>query len=179
MSVIEVQLSQASIKRAISKLKKAKKAINKATDNYHEKCVDEAERKIDIVAQSALQVLGESSSLSVRHENLKSADSKTTIVSLVGEEAVFVEFGTGIVYNGPIGSTPHTQYDESYDNSQFSIGSWSLGPNGKRFLAEGDHWRHRHKKYYGWEPFEPITEGIKSVIDNQGNFARESFGSLK
>ena len=179
MSVIKVELSQKSVQSAINKLKKLQKKIDKATDDYHEQCVNEAERLIDIRAQSAVHVLPDGSPLTVSHETAKSKGNLTTIVSLVGSQAVFVEFGTGVVFNGGIGSQPHTQYDTSYDNSRFAIGSWSLGPQGAGYLDRGDSWWYYGKEYVGWEPFEPMEFGIKGVIAMHRKFAEDSFGSIK
>lgn len=179
MSVIKVQLSQKSVQSAINKLKKLQKKIDRATDNYHKQCVNEAEEQINIVAQEAVRSIPDGSPLTVSHNTTKQGNTTTSIVSLVGSQAVFVEFGTGVVFNGDIGSQPHDQYDTSYDNSRFAIGSWSLGPDGSGNLADKDYWRYHGKKQYGWQPYEPIYNGIKGIIAMHRKFAEDSFGSIK
>lgn len=179
MSVIKVELSQKSVQSAINKLKRLKKNIDKATDDFHEQCAAEAERMMDIKLQSALSSIPKVQPSTISRENAKQGDTRVSIVSMRGQSAAFIEFGTGVVFNGGFGALPHTQSDPAYDNSWAYMGSWSETHVGYLTAEGGESWWYDGREYLGWKPFEPVEFGIQGVKTKCDSFAKDSFGSIK
>ena len=93
-----------------------------------------------------------------------------TVVVASGEDAIWVEFGTGVHYNGSVGTSPHPKGSEL----GFTIGTYGKGM-GKRDVwgftdDEGFHLTH------GAPAVMPMYNAVKLVSDEIVEIAREVFG---
>ena len=93
----------------------------------------------------------------------------TATLSLVGEQAVFVEFGAGIHYNGKAGSSPHDLGVEL----GYTIGSYGMGQgaNDYWFHKEGGEWVQSE----GTEAAMPLFRAGQAMRNNLVSKAREAF----
>lgn len=96
----------------------------------------------------------------------------TTLIIADGEDAVFMEFGAGVYYNGAVGSSPNPWGNDL----GFTIGSYGKG-NGKKEVwaytgADGQiHLTH------GTPASMPLYKAVQSVRQDIVNIAREVFAS--
>lgn len=98
-------------------------------------------------------------------------DGNVTVVMATGEDAVFIEFGAGVYYNGPVGSSPHPKGGEL----GFTIGGYGKGYGAKEVWGfyDGGHLVLTH----GTPASMPMYRGLKEVCDRIGEIAREVFSS--
>ena len=92
-------------------------------------------------------------------------------LSLVGEDAAFVEFGAGVHYNGEAGSSPHPWGADL----GFTIGSYGMhqGLNDYWFYKEDGEW----KKSHGTPAEMPLFRAGQAMRNNLMRVAREAFRS--
>jgi hypothetical protein len=94
-----------------------------------------------------------------------------TVVFADGEDAVFMEFGAGVYYNGAAGSSPNPLGA----NLGFTIGSY--GPNGAKetwgYYGEDGELHLTH----GTPASMPLYKAVQSVRQDLVQIAKEVFGS--
>ena len=92
-------------------------------------------------------------------------------LSLVGEDAAFVEFGAGVHYNGEAGSSPHPWGADL----RFTIGSYGYG------LGKNDSWHYQSgagwKTSKGTEATMPLFHAGQAMRNNLMMVARQAFRS--
>lgn len=127
--VISMSLSTASIRKAIQELEAYSQSLKQRSDtlclriaelirNYAQEGFSSA------VADTAINRASKSANVEVTVE--KRGDSAYAVVAS-GEDAVWVEFGAGVYYNGAAGSSPHPKGSEL----GFMIGGYGKG-HGRR-----------------------------------------------
>ena len=95
-----------------------------------------------------------------------------TLVIANGEDAVFMEFGAGVYYNGAVGSSPNPLGTEL----GFTIGSYGKG-NGRKEV-----WGYRGEDgqihlTHGAPASMPLYKAVQSVSRDIARIAREVFAS--
>ena len=94
----------------------------------------------------------------------------TTLVIAKGEDAVWVEFGAGVYYNGSAGSSPHPKGSKL----GFTIGGYGYGMGRKNtwgFYEDGELLLTR-----GAPAKMPMYNALKSACDEISIIAQEVFG---
>lgn len=94
----------------------------------------------------------------------------TTLVIAKGEDAVWVEFGAGVYYNGSAGSSPHPRGQEL----GFTIGGYGYGMGKKKtwgFYEDGELLLTR-----GAPAKMPMYNALKNACDEISIIAQEVFG---
>lgn len=98
-------------------------------------------------------------------------EGDTTVVIANGSDAVFVEFGAGVMNNGSVGSSPHPKGQEL----GFTIGGYGKG-NGRKEVwgfYEGGQLVLTH----GTPASMPMYRGMKEACDQIASIAGEVFKS--
>lgn len=94
----------------------------------------------------------------------------TAILSIEGEDVMFVEFGAGISKNGPPGQSPN----KLGNKLGYVIGSYGLG-QGKNeywYYKEDGEWH----KSYGTQATMPMYSADRHIRDNFASIAKRVFG---
>lgn len=129
---ISIVLSEKGIDEAIKELNEYKLDIRKKTELLRERIAqrlaDEADRGFaNAVADTIVEQGGTVNNLhSVVAVGVENRD-KVSVVIAKGEDVIWIEFGSGIYYNGSAGSSPHPRGAEL----GFVIGGYGEG-KGKR-----------------------------------------------
>ena len=97
------------------------------------------------------------------------ADSgNVTVVFTSGKEAVFIEFGAGVYYNGAVGSSPHPLGAQM----GYTIGGYGKGK------GQYDIWRTPGGGWSFGTPAEmPMYRGMQEAIQAFDSIVREVFGN--
>ena len=132
--VIEINLFDTkSINKAIKEVKDYQEWLLRKTDELRLRIAEliqtEAQQGFDSAVMSVEAKTGSviKPSVSVTVKD----DGVTTAVIAHGEDAVFVEFGAGVYYNGSSGSSPHPKGADF----GFTIGSYGYGLGNRRAWA--------------------------------------------
>ena len=121
---IFVQLSERSITVALKQINVFKKQIIAKTLMLQKRIAEELESEMksgfaSAVCDNLLNSGGRSPDVKVS----VSEKGETTLVIASGEDAIWCEFGSGIYYNTPVGTSPHPKGSEL----GFTIGSYGKG----------------------------------------------------
>lgn len=172
--VIQIGLSEQEVDRAIKELAEYKRDFLKKVHIFRERVAariaSEAQTEFNGAVVDDLVNGGEklvnvdvSIGSSVKHGSM-------TIVIANGEDAVWVEFGTGVYHNGTAGSSPHPRGAEL----GFTIGGYGKGL-GKRqtwgYYEDG-----KLKLTRGTPARMPMERAFLSVCNEIPEIAREVFG---
>lgn len=173
--VISFGLSESEINRAIKELAEYKQEILRKTELLREKVAqrlaDEARSGFSgaIVDEQILK--GGSASPKYAQVDV-SVDNRgsVTVVVAKGEDAVWVEFGAGVYFNGSPGSSPHPRGAEL----GMTIGGFGKG-NGKKetwgFYEDGE-----LKLSRGTPARMPMSRAVTTVCNDIQEIAKEVFG---
>ena len=101
------------------------------------------------------------------HAAMGSNGNVSAVLSLIGEQAAFVEFGAGIHYNPVPNSSTHPLGVEL----GFTIGSYGA--------HQGLHeeWTHKGETYQGTPAAMPLFHAKRAIEDNATSIARKAFRS--
>lgn len=173
MKTINVQLSEAGIQQAI-------KEIDEWNKQFQERVREFAKRLADEGCHITQMKIFANVSSEYKPDTVKvyadaSPDGNLTYkVSyyMEGREAIFIEFGAGVYYNGPLGSSRHPKAGDM--NGDVTIGSWSFGPNGKG-LAGNDGWFYGGRYTHGTPTFMPMYSGAQELAQKIQTIAKEVF----
>lgn len=92
-----------------------------------------------------------------------------TVVIAEGEEVYFVEFGAGVYFNGPVGTSPHPYGSElgmtvgSYSKRNPEKLVWGFTKDGTKYVTRGT------------PASQPMYNAMKYVCDEIDRIAREVF----
>lgn len=112
-------------------------------------------------------------------------NSNVSIVIANGEDAVFIEFGAGVYYNGSAGSSPHPWTDQ---NPTFLIGEYGKGYGKKNVWAlPKEMWTEtttdkdgnvkvKPMLTHGTPAAMPMYRGVQDALRVIGGLAQEVFG---
>ena len=165
MRKITIQLSEASIHQAIKELKEYKRDLARKVQKLIDLMVQYGE---DYAINQVGHVdTGETLSTIHGYRN----GNKGVIVA--GGNAIWLEFGTGVRYNGPKGSSPHPMGGEL----GMKIGEYGLGhgadPNGWWYYDEAEQSHHT----YGVAANMFMWKTARELERIAPELAREVFGA--
>lgn len=173
--VITFGLSESEISRALKELAEYKQEILRKTELLREKVADRLADEARSGFNGAIvdeQIL-KGGSASPKYAQVDvSADNRgsVTVVVASGEDAVWVEFGAGVYFNGSPGSSPHPRGAEL----GMTIGGFGKG-NGKKetwgFYEDGE-----LKLSRGTPARMPMSRAVTTVCNDIQEIAREVFG---
>jgi hypothetical protein len=176
--VIKIGLNTKDIDSAIREVEKYKQDFLRKVDVFR----DRLAKEITDIAQSGfnsamvddiLPGYGSSRSASVKVD----FDSKGNITTVFtsGEDAIWVEFGSGVYHNGSVGSSPHPQGAKL----GYTIGSYGKG------YGKGNVWGYYTNPdektglvlTHGTPATMPMYNAMKTVSAKVISIAREVFGA--
>ena len=173
---ISFGLSEEDIDRAIRELEHYKQEIVKKTELLREKV---AQRLADEADQGFAQAVSDTiistgGLVSELHSNVDvSVDNRgsVTVVIANGEDAVWIEFGSGVYYNGSPGTSPHPSGAEL----GMTIGGYGLG-HGKQSVWGYYDETHNLVLTHGAPATMPMSKAITTVLNEISSIAKEVFG---
>ena len=179
--IIKCDLSVESIDKAIRQLDRYKKRLEK----LNEKLVKELVQKGYDVVDGILDVVPPSE---INYDRPKVRKTKlvvtkngvTASVTLTGEQALAVEFGTGVKFNGPLGTSrnPHGQ-ELGWTIGSGSYGNWegaqqADNPDGWWYMDKNGEFQHT----YGHIAYQPMTQAELAITSEVINIAKSVYGGL-
>lgn len=169
---IRFNLSVSGIGRAISELKAYKRDIARKTEVFQQRFSQEVAK----LAQSGFDASyldyrldGETTPATVSVD--VTSNGSASFVTAYGEDAVWIEFGAGVYYNGAAGSSPNPWGEQV----GYTIGSYGKGMGQKRvwgYYSEDGELILTH----GTPATMPMYNALKQACDNIWSIAREVFG---
>lgn len=169
-NIISFGLSAKDINRAIRELEQYKQDLIRKTDLLRERVAERlaelartgfAGAVVDDLLQGGQRIAQVDVSIDKR-ENI-------TLVIARGEDAIWVEFGAGVHYNGSAGTSPHPKGAEM----GFTIGGYGKGMGKKDtwgFYEDGE-----LRLTHGAPATMPMYNAVKTVCDEIAEIAREVF----
>lgn len=165
-------LSEESIDQAIQEIEKYKKSFEKncktLCNRLAERIMDEAQRGFSGAIVDDLTAKSGGAKTANVAVSVEEKDGGYTVVAN-GEDAVWVEFGSGVHHNGAVGSSPNPYGLEL----GFTIGGF--GKNGVRdswgFYENGE-----LKITHGTPASMPMYRAVQTAIQDLDKLAKEVFG---
>ena len=99
-------------------------------------------------------------------------DGEITVVIASGEDAVFVEFGAGVYYNGSVGHSPHPNGEGQLG---FTIGSYGKGKGKYNSGALPESSAGTVIRTRGTPAAMPMYFGVREAANRLADIAREVF----
>lgn len=168
--IIRFGLSVRDIDRAMRELEQYKQDIIRKTDLLREKVAERlAELSRDGFAGAVVDDLLKGGQRTAQVDVSIDQRSNITLVIARGEDAVWVEFGAGVHYNGSAGTSPHPKGSEL----GFTIGGYGKGMGKKDvwgFYEDG-----KLRLTHGALATMPMYNAVKTVCDEIAEIAREVF----
>lgn len=168
--VIRFGLSAREIDRAIRELEQYKQDIIRKTDLLRERVAERlAELSRDGFAGAVVDDLLKGGQRTAQVDVSIDQRDNVTLVIARGEDAVWVEFGAGVHYNGSAGTSPHPKGSEL----GFTIGGYGKGMGKKDvwgFYEDGE-----LRLTHGAPATMPMYNAAKTVCDEIAEIAREVF----
>ena len=163
----------ASIDAAIREIREYSKWVES-------KAAELQERVATLIANSAMTVYNNSIADDLMDESMVTGnvavyienDGNVTLVIADGEDAIFMEFGAGVFYNGPVGSSPNPWGAEF----GYTIGSYGKGNGAKQVWGFKDANGDLHLTH-GVPASMPLYKAVQSVSRDIVQIAREVFAS--
>lgn len=166
---ISFGLSRDSVQRAIKELEEYKQSIIDKNALFVQRL---AEIGIPVIDQNISAASGDSDKSHNTYIKVNSYQdySQATLVT-EGRDLFFIEFGSGIHYNGAAGSSPHPKGTEL----GYTIGSYGKG------LGKNDYWYYQADtgesvKSYGTESTMPVYKASVDIQNRIVDIAKEVFG---
>lgn len=168
--VIRFGLSAREIDRAIRELEQYKQDIIRKTDLLRERVAERlAELSRDGFAGAVVDDLLKGGQRTAQVDVSIDQRDNVTLVIARGEDAVWVEFGAGVHYNGSAGTSPHPKGSEL----GFTIGGYGKGMGKKDvwgFYEDGE-----LRLTHGTPAIMPMYNAVKTVCDEIAEIARGVF----
>lgn len=167
---IKCGLSQRSIQNAINQLKIYQTELKNKNELFVQKLT---ELGIPVIDQNIMLAQGDSDKNHNTYIKINRFDGYAQAVLVCeGIDLNFIEFGAGITYNTPAGSSPHPKGEEF----GYTIGSYGQG-KGKNdswtYYSESGEW----VRSYGTEATMPVYKASVEIMQNIRKIAKEVFGS--
>lgn len=168
--VIRFGLSAREIDKAIRELEQYKQDIIRKTDLLRARVAERlAELSRDGFAGAIVDDLLKGGQRTAQVDVSIDQRDNVTLVIARGEDAVWVEFGAGVHYNGSAGTSPHPKGSEL----GFTIGGYGKGMGKKDvwgFYEDGE-----LRLTHGAPAVMPMYNAVKTVCDEIAEIAREVF----
>ena len=169
MKKISIRLSNDSINDAIKELQMYKQSLISKNDLFVQRL---AEVGIPVIDANIAAAQGDSDKSHNTYIKLNSFGSYSRAVLVVeGTDLAFIEFGSGIHYNTPAGTSPHPKGQEL----GYTIGSYGKG------LGANDYWYYQAEtgetvRSYGTESTMPVYKASVEIRQKIREIAKEVFG---
>lgn len=168
--IIRFGLSARDIDKAMRELEQYKQDIIRKTDLLRERVAERlAELSRDGFAGAVVDDLLKGGQRTAQVDVSIDQRDNITLVIARGEDAVWVEFGAGVHYNGSAGTSPHPKGSEL----GFTIGGYGKGMGKKDvwgFYEDG-----KLRLTHGAPATMPMYNAAKTVCDEIAEIAREVF----
>lgn len=168
--IVQFGLSGREIGKAIRELEQYKQSIIDKTNLLREKIAERlAELSRDGFAGAIVDDLLKGGQRTAQVDVSIDQQDNLTLVIARGEDAVWVEFGAGVHYNGAAGTSPHPKGSEL----GFTIGGYGKGMGKKDvwgFYEDGE-----LRLTHGAPATMPMYNAAKTVCDEISGIAREVF----
>lgn len=168
---ISFEISTSDIDRAIEELKDFRREIGEKGEAFRKRFAEEVAKLAQAgFDASYVDYLTNGDTTPSTVSVATTSNGNTTFVTAYGEDAIWIEFGAGVYYNGAAGSSPNPWGAEN----GFTIGSYGKG-----------HGRQKTWGYYedgklvlthGTPATMPMYHALKDACDNIWSIAREVFG---
>lgn len=161
--------SKQSINDAIRQLQAWKRDFNKKLDKFIERCEE--------VGLNAVKTNVDGISPTYKGDDIAVSSTKIEngfSVEISGEQVAFIEFGSGVTFNTPVGGSKHPKGTEL----GLTIGSYNpssphaSSPTGWWFKNRWGQSEHT----YGTPTFAPLYGGEMEIISRIEEIAKEVFG---
>lgn len=167
---IRISLSHKSIQNAINEVRKYQREFIEKNELFVRRL---AELGIPVIDQNISVAQGDSDKNHNTYIKINSFGSYSEAKLVVeGSDLLYIEFGSGIHYNGSSGTSPHPKGEEF----GYTIGSYGKGQGSKDFwfyYADTGEAVMSH----GTEATMPVYKASVEIIQNIRRIAREVFGS--
>lgn len=167
---INISLSQKSIQNAINEVRKYQREFIEKNELFVRRL---AELGIPVINQNIAAAQGDSDKNHNTYIKINSFGGYSEAKLVVeGVDLLFIEFGSGIHYNGSAGTSPHPKGEEF----GYTIGSYGKGQGSKDFwfyYADTGEAVMSH----GTESTMPVYKASVEIIHNIRRIAREVFES--
>lgn len=168
--IIRFGLSAREIDKAIRELEQYKQDIIRKTNLLRERVAEKlADLSRDGFAGAVVDDLLKGGQRTAQVDVSIDQRDNVTLVIARGEDAVWVEFGAGVHYNGSAGTSPHPKGSEL----GFTIGGYGKGMGKKDvwgFYEDGE-----LRLTHGAPATMPMYNAVKMVCDEIAEIAREVF----
>lgn len=172
MKEINISLDEASIDKAIKELQDYQRGIKDKCDKLRQEVAkaiaDTAQTGFDSsYAETSLEGLNLPANVAVSVDE----QDDISIVIANGTDAVWVEFGAGVYYNTPVGTSPEPHGEEL----GLTIGSYSEKHNGEKQL-----WGYRNADgtvtlTHGTPATMPMYNAVQAVVRDLPDIAKRVF----
>lgn len=168
--IIKCGLSQKSIQNAIDQLKVYQTELNNKNELFIRRL---AELGIPIIDQNIALAQGDSDKNHNTYIKINRFDDYAQVTLVCeGTDLNFIEFGAGIHYNTPAGTSPHPKGEEF----GYTIGSYGQG-KGKNeswvYVSDSGEW----VRSYGTEATMPVYKASVEIMQNIRRIAKEVFSA--
>lgn len=164
---ITIELTEASVQKAINR-------INRLNEMWEKKLNRLLEKMVDYGADIAINGVGHIDSGETASTILGYVQENGKGVIVAGGNAIWIEFGTGVTYNGDVGSYPNPLAESV---GMTGIGTYGQGkganPYGWFYYDETGKLRHTH----GIKAQMFMYNTIQTLIKEFPDMAREVFDS--
>lgn len=167
---ISISLSSKSIQNAIKEIEAYKRQLIDKNELFVRRL---AELGIPVIDQNIAVAQGDSDKNHNTHIKINSFGSYSEAKLVVeGSELIFIEFGSGVHYNGSAGASPHPKGEEF----GYTIGSYGKGQ------GKNDFWFYyadtgEAVMSHGTQATMPVYRASQEIIQNIRKIAREVFES--
>lgn len=166
---IKMNLSEGSIQNAVKELERYKQSLISKNDLFVQRL---SEVGIPVIDANIAAAQGDSDKSHNTYIKLNSFGSYSRAVLVVeGRDLLMIEFGAGIHYNTPAGTSPHPKGQEL---------GYTIGSYGKGHGAE-DYWYYQAEsgetvRSYGTESTMPVYKASVEIRQKIREIAKEVFG---
>lgn len=171
----------ASIDRAVNEIREYSRWVQRKTDELRERVAELISNQAQAVFNSSVADNGfkiingnpvDDTRFGEVTVTVQPEGDNTTVVIASGKDAVFMEFGAGVYYNGSVGSSPNPLGTAL----GFTIGSYGKG-NGRKEV-----WGYRGEDgeihlTHGAPASMPLYRAVQSVSRDIARIAREVFST--
>lgn len=167
---IKMELSHKSIQDTIKQLRAYQKTLVSKNEEFVRRLT---ELGIPVIDQNIATTRGDSDKSHNTYVKINSfGDYTQATLVCEGKSLAFIEFGAGISYNTPAGTSPHPKGQDF----GYTIGSYGQG-NGKNeswvYYADSGEW----VRSYGTEATMPVYKASVKIMQNIRRIAKEVFCS--
>lgn len=171
MPKIRFSLDGAEIERSINQVKEYGQSLKSKTEKLRKRIGEELSELAQVGFNGSTydDVLNEGAKVPDVEVKVEYGENVTIVVAL-GKEAVFAEFGAGVYYNGPAGSSPHPWGPANV----FYIGTYGKGYGARKVWGYYDE-SGELKLTHGTPASMPMYHATQEVLGKIVKIAREVF----